>query len=183
MSTETDTSAAGWNVNTLKEFFSTSLNDLKVQLEGLRQADNLRYHDALVAADRAVAKAEAAAEKRFESVNEFRNVLSNQSATLITRTESDAQMQAMSEKIDGLKERMDRNEGADKGVAARMATTIAIATVVATLAGAAVTYINHGTIPLTVGADTKRVDDLVARMDAWQRTAPPVLVPLPATKP
>src|ERR1700679_2961767 len=38
---------------------------------------------ALAAADRAVLKAETAAEKRFESVNEFRAVLSNQSATLM----------------------------------------------------------------------------------------------------
>ncbi len=42
---------------------------------------------ALAAAEKAVTKAEVAAEKRFDGVNEFRGQLKDQSATFITRTE------------------------------------------------------------------------------------------------
>jgi len=42
---------------------------------------------ALQAAEKAVTKAELAAEKRFESVNEFRNQLKDQTGTFITRNE------------------------------------------------------------------------------------------------
>ncbi len=43
---------------------------------------------ALAAAKEAVTKAEAAAEKRFDSVNEFRNTLKDQTATFLTRGEA-----------------------------------------------------------------------------------------------
>lgn len=43
---------------------------------------------ALAAAKEAVVKAEAASEKRFDSVNEFRNTLKDQTATFITRGEA-----------------------------------------------------------------------------------------------
>jgi hypothetical protein len=42
---------------------------------------------AMAAAEKAVTKAEIASEKRFESVNEFRKTLSDQTANFITRTE------------------------------------------------------------------------------------------------
>lgn len=42
---------------------------------------------ALASAEKAVTKAELAAEKRFESVNEFRNQLKDQTGTFITRNE------------------------------------------------------------------------------------------------
>ena len=42
---------------------------------------------ALAAAEKAVSKAEIAAEKRFDAVNEFRGQLKDQAATFVTRTE------------------------------------------------------------------------------------------------
>jgi len=42
---------------------------------------------AMAAAEKAVTKAEVASEKRFESVNEFRKALSDQTSTFITRME------------------------------------------------------------------------------------------------
>src|ERR1700677_117874 len=64
----------------------------------LRDADNLRNEQRFVAQERAVEaalysartateKAETAAERRFESVNEFRQTLSSQQSTYITRSE------------------------------------------------------------------------------------------------
>lgn len=55
---------------------------------------------ALASADRAVQKAEASSERRFESVNEFRNTLADQAATLLPRAEGEARIRALSEKID-----------------------------------------------------------------------------------
>jgi len=67
---------------------------------------------ALAAADRAVTKAEIASEKRFESVNEFRAVLTEQSKTLTTRTEVDVAVKGLTEKVDaaikGLTDKIDQ---------------------------------------------------------------------------
>jgi len=54
---------------------------------------------ALVSAEKAVIKAEAAADKRFESVNEFRQTLSDQTATFATR-------ESVDQNISGLNVRM-----------------------------------------------------------------------------
>lgn len=61
---------------------------------------------ALAAAEKAVTKAEVAAEKRFESVNEFRKTLSDQTASFLTRNEYNLQHQALSEKMDDVTVRM-----------------------------------------------------------------------------
>lgn len=53
------------------------------------------------AADRAVLKAEAANERRFESVNEFRTQLADQAGTFATRETVDAQIGGLREKHDG----------------------------------------------------------------------------------
>lgn len=58
---------------------------------------------ALTAAKEATTKAEVASEKRFESVNEFRKTLSDQTATFLPRSEADARMNGLSEKIDDFK--------------------------------------------------------------------------------
>lgn len=60
---------------------------------------------ALQAAKEAVIKAETATENRFASVNEFRQTLSDQAGTFISRTEFNA-----------LKERIDRADGHTGGL-------------------------------------------------------------------
>jgi hypothetical protein len=199
MATETTTSASEWNVNTLKEYFNTTLNDYKSKVSDLRDSDDLRYQQrfdaqqkavvdallaaekavnaALASADRAVVKAETAAEKRFESVNEFRSVLSNQSSTLMPRTESDAQMKALNDKIEVINGRLDRNEGGDKAHSSSQATIIAVAAVVvALLVGIFSVFNQHGgsagILTPAVADNTKRVDDLIARLDFIQRSLP-----------
>jgi hypothetical protein len=81
-----------------------------------------RFHDldeatktALASAEKAVNKAEAAAEKRFEAVNEFRGTLSDQAATFITRTEVDAAVSRNTERIQELTDRVNRSEGQGSG--------------------------------------------------------------------
>jgi len=58
---------------------------------------------ALTASEKAVAKAEIATEKRFDSVNEFRGQLKDQAATLVPRAEADSRFRGLEEKIESLK--------------------------------------------------------------------------------
>jgi hypothetical protein len=69
---------------------------------------------ALIAAEKAVAKAETANEKRFESVNEFRKTLSDQTASFPSRVE----LQALADRVSDLATRMDKTEGKSTGLTA-----------------------------------------------------------------
>ena len=65
-------------------------------------SSQLAVDNALNAAKEAVRKAEIAAEKRFDSVNEFRATLSDQQRTLMPRVEADLQFGALRKEIDEL---------------------------------------------------------------------------------
>jgi hypothetical protein len=67
---------------------------------------------AMVAAEKAVTKAETANEKRFESVNEFRKTLSDQTASFPSRVE----LQALADRVTDLATRMDKTEGRSTGL-------------------------------------------------------------------
>jgi len=71
---------------------------------------------ALISADNAVKKAEAAAEKRFEGVNEFRATLSDQAQTFITRTEVAAKLDNHTEKLGILGTRLQTIEAHSGGL-------------------------------------------------------------------
>jgi hypothetical protein len=90
---------------------------------------------ALISAKEATAKFEAANEKRFEGVNEFRATLSDQAATFISRTEVDQQVKALDDKIDLVTGRMDRLEGRTGGSSATWAYAIAAIGVAGTIVG------------------------------------------------
>ena len=82
------------------------------QAEAQKEAINA----ALAAADRAVAKAEAATEKRFESVNEFRGTLDNQQRTLIPRSEVNVMIRGLEDKIDNLTKIIDAQTAERAGI-------------------------------------------------------------------
>jgi hypothetical protein len=71
---------------------------------------------ALIAAEKAVTKAEVATEKRFEGVNEFRQTLSDQTATFVSRVEFEAQRAGTGERIRELASRIDKTEGRSTGL-------------------------------------------------------------------
>lgn len=85
---------SAWTPDLLKEYFDQRLKDL----------------------DKAVIKAETAAEKRFESVNEFRLQLGDQAANFMTRREYQASHDALTEKINDLTARVDKKEGTGEGL-------------------------------------------------------------------
>lgn len=76
---------------------------------------------ALASADKAVQKAEDAAQRRFESVNEFRATLSDQQRDLATKTEVNLRFHALEDRINGLVE--DAREIKGRGLGGREATS------------------------------------------------------------
>lgn len=104
MSGETEKQVSGWTVDTLKEY-----------LESLRADDQKAVQAALLAAKEAVLKAEIATEKRFESVNEFRAQLADQSNTLMPRAEYTVQHKALEDRVTDLTDRINKTDGAKQG--------------------------------------------------------------------
>jgi hypothetical protein len=66
---------------------------------------------ALAAAERATVKSDVSTEKRFESVNEFRRTLSDQTHSFMPRSEAETRLIAMVEKIDDLRAYQFRADG------------------------------------------------------------------------
>jgi len=85
--------------------------DYVQRIEGQRAA----MEAAMDAADKAVSKAEVANEKRFESVNEFRQQLGDQTKAFVTRLEHDQLRDSIHERIRDLTTRADREAGKDSG--------------------------------------------------------------------
>lgn len=69
---------------------------MKTALEAAKEA----VQAALAAADRAVTKSEQAADKRFEALNELRQMLNDMVGSLITRVEAVQRFDSITEKID-----------------------------------------------------------------------------------
>lgn len=70
---------------------------------------------ALTSAKEAVTKAEAAAEKRFEGVNEFRRTLSDQAALFLPRTEYHQAHVNLEDRVQDITDRLNRSEGTGFG--------------------------------------------------------------------
>jgi hypothetical protein len=105
------TEESQWTIETLREHvialigandvrynqrFEASQNAINTALAAQQKA----METALTSQKLAVDKAEIAAEKRFESVNEFRSVLTSQQSTLMPRPETMALLRALEEKLE-----------------------------------------------------------------------------------
>ncbi|GAB3959676.1 hypothetical protein [Micromonospora vulcania] len=90
---------------------------------------------ALRSADKAVTKAETATEKRFESVNEFRQTLSDQTKTFIARVEFEVVRDSTATHVADLASRLDKIEGKGAGLNAGWVYLVGGLTVVAALVG------------------------------------------------
>lgn len=77
----------GWTLDTLEFHLSARIAEYeernKERLAAMRENINL----ALASADKAIAKAELATDRRFDSVNEFRATLSDQATQFLSRDE------------------------------------------------------------------------------------------------
>jgi hypothetical protein len=110
------------------------LTDAKLaNLTALINANAERVALALAAADKAVSKAETATEKRFESVNEFRQALSDQTRTFISKVEFDLVRDTNAARLAELISRLDKTEGKAVGLNAGWVYLLGGLSVVATL--------------------------------------------------
>lgn len=82
----------------VKAAFDAQKEAVNAALAAAKEAVNA----ALAAANAAVNKAEIAAGKQFESVNEFRNTLSDQQLKLLPRAEADIKFNSLDKAIDNL---------------------------------------------------------------------------------
>lgn len=81
-----------WDFQTLKQYIDTKFEEADKRYAQRFQDSGTAVNAALQAAEKAVVKAEGAADKRFESVNEFRGTLQDQARTFIPRSEADLRM-------------------------------------------------------------------------------------------
>ena len=115
MSGETQQSVSGWTVDTLKQYIDQRMIDQEKAMEKAFVAQEKAVASAFEASNTAIVKSEVASEKRFESVNEFRQTLSDQAAAFLPRAEADRVTTSNAEKIQGLTDRLNRMDAQDTG--------------------------------------------------------------------
>jgi len=105
----------------LREHIETLLAEKDLRYQQRFDANGAAISAALLAAEKAVTKAEAATERRFEAVNEFRGTLSDQAKAFVQRVELDP----ISQRLADLASRVDRMEGKSTGSAASWSVIVA----------------------------------------------------------
>lgn len=109
---------AEWTVDSLHEHLASLFAERDLRYEQRFAAQERAVAAALESAKEAVLKAERAAERRFESMNEFRGVLTDQASTFVTRAESEQLHHSLQDKVDLVISRLDRLEGRTSGISA-----------------------------------------------------------------
>jgi len=105
-----------WTLTTLHAHFVALLNAKEQRDDQRFAAQKEATNLALTAADRAVTKAETAAEKRFEAVNEFRSTLADQQRTLMPRAETELLIRGVLERINKLEDSQMRRAAVGQGL-------------------------------------------------------------------
>jgi hypothetical protein len=131
-----------WDFLTLKEYFDTILderiNAYNKQIEATKEHFNVILNERneklnllFEQMNRAVSKAEAATERRFEAVNEFRAQLADQARAFMPRLEYEASYVNVDQRINNLKEKIDRIESTKQGGNATWTYVFASASLIA----------------------------------------------------
>ena len=126
MADEEPCSPHGWTLDTLEKFMSDKIAALdRFCVTNFAQSKE-RVDMALAASDKAIVKAENTTEKRFEGVNEFRSALSDQSATLLPRSEYTVQHKALEDRVVVLGNIVTRMTGKSEGIGNVGSVTLAV---------------------------------------------------------
>ena len=91
-----------WTFETLRHHLLGIMDERDKRYDEALRAVKESSSIALTAADRAVVKAETATEKRFDSVNEFRDTLADQQRTLMPRSEAELRFLALEKTMTAL---------------------------------------------------------------------------------
>ncbi len=132
----------GWSIETVREHLLALLHQHENMDERRHESQAQALEAARMATQMAIDKAEIAMERRFESINEFRESLSDQTRTYMPRAEYEAKHVAITAQIDSIDKRLTLAEGRSSGIQASWAVVIAVVTIA--LAGlGAVLIITH----------------------------------------
>lgn len=111
------TSSQGqWTVDTLREHTGAMFREQQRHVDAMLAAQISSVTRQFESQKEAVLKQEAASEKRFEGVNEFRLQLGDQQRTLIPRSEFEVTVKNFSEKLAVLEARINQGSGWKDGV-------------------------------------------------------------------
>lgn len=131
-----------WTVDTLRVLveandrrYKQRFGDQERAVAAALAAQEKAVAAALKAAETAVSKAESAAEKRFDSVNEFRATLADQTATLMPRSETDIRLTALGDRLTAAERQLAQSSGRTGGVQASWAVLVGLVTVAAAIIG------------------------------------------------
>jgi hypothetical protein len=102
----------GWTLDTLAKHLNEKIDDVEIRtqerfalakqaIDAALMASEKAISAAMAAAEKAVTKAEVAAEKRFDSVNEFRAAMKDQTANFADRDQVDFRLASIEKKIEG----------------------------------------------------------------------------------
>lgn len=131
MSGETEKQVSAWTTDSLKEHVEALMNERDRRYEQRFQAQEAAVKAAIHSADRANSKAEAAMEKRFDGVNEFRQTLSDQAGQFITRQEVETMFKPLDSKVDENKDTLKEIVGRASGLHASWGYTVGAVGIVA----------------------------------------------------
>jgi hypothetical protein len=104
--------------------YEQKFNDTKIAVDAALIAADKAVAAALAGQKEAVTKAEVAAEKRFESVNEFRNTLSDQQRNLMPRAEVDIITKSIADRLDKIENKIMMGEGKSTGIGSSWAMIV-----------------------------------------------------------
>ncbi len=122
-----------WTVATLKVFLTAMLTAQDTKNTARFESVEKQTALSLKAAEQAVLKAESAAEKRFESVNEFRNTLADQQRNLMPRSEVAVMFAAISNQMIALEKQVDAMKSEALGIRGGWGYAVGLIGVVMTL--------------------------------------------------
>jgi hypothetical protein len=112
-----------------------TLQTLYIHIMEISKAAKEGVSAAMAASEKAVLKAENANEKRFDSVNEFRQAMRDQQDTFAAKSETNLRIDEMTRRLDRLQTGMEISSGKSSGiVTAAILAGWAITTAIALLA-------------------------------------------------
>ena len=106
---------SGWTIDTLKEHVLALLSANDTRYEQRFLSTEKLNAVAIVNADKAVAQAEIANEKRFDNTNEWRNAMQDRDKLTMSRDAADAKFQALTERIAAMDVRLEKTEASREG--------------------------------------------------------------------
>lgn len=124
-----------WTIDTLKVYLERLLEEHAARYQERHDTMMRGLKDALDSADKAVRKAEEAANKRFDGVNEFRGALEDAERTKYPRKEAEASIASIHERLTKLELARTGEAGQQLGVKSGYMLAIGVVAVISMIIG------------------------------------------------